>query len=246
MARLPTIVNNGRMVKFSHFDQRGYRMTDARTGYGEWVATYEQTVENAMDIALLDALGTPDWPTRSCAVDLGCGTGRTGLWLRRHGVATIDGVDITPGMLELARSKGVYRRLIEANVTDTGLPSTAYDLVTVCLVDEHLSALAPLYDEAFRLAAPGAFLVLVAFHPHFIMASGMPTHYTSASGEPVAIETHVHLLSDHVTTALASGWMLTEMNERVIDDEWLDLKPKWERLRGHPISVAFVWRKPDQ
>ncbi|HVX31438.1 MAG TPA: class I SAM-dependent methyltransferase [Nitrolancea sp.] len=234
------------MVKFSRFDQRGYRMTDARTGYGEWVATYEQTVENAMDIALLDALDRPDWATFQQAVDLGCGTGRTGLWLRQHGVATIDGVDITPEMLARARSKGVYRRLIEANVSDTGLPSATYDLVIVCLVDEHLATLAPLYDEAFRLAAPGALLVLVAFHPHFIMASGMPTHYTSASGEPVAIETHVHLLSDHVTAALTSGWTLAEMRERVIDDEWLALKPKWEQLRGHPISVAFVWRKPDQ
>ena len=36
-------------------------MTDVRSGYGEWVATYEQTVEDAMDIALLDVLTTPRW-----------------------------------------------------------------------------------------------------------------------------------------------------------------------------------------
>jgi hypothetical protein len=148
-------------------------------------------------------------------------------------------------MLTLARGKDIYRRLVEATVTATGLPAAAYDLVTVCLVDEHLSDLAPLYDEAYRLAAPGALLVVVAYHPHFIMASGMPTHFTRESGESVAIETHVHLLSDHVTAALRSGWTLAEMKERVIDDEWLELKPKWERLRDHPISVAFVWRKPD-
>jgi len=239
-------MNNGYMVKFSDFDRRGYRMTDVRTGYGGWVASYERTVENAMDIALLDALDTPDWAARRCAIDLGCGTGRTGVWLRQHGVATIDGVDLTPEMLALAQDKGVYRHLTQATVSDTGLASATYDLVTVCLVDEHLFDLGPLYDEAFRLAAPGAVLALVAFHPHFIMASGMPSHYTSPSGEPIAIETHIHLLSDHVTAALASGWALAEMKERVIDDEWLGLKPKWERLRGHPVSVAFVWRKPDQ
>jgi len=233
----------GHMVKFSDFDQRGYRTTDARTGYGEWAATYERTVQNAMDIALLDALSVPAWATRQCAVDLGCGTGRTGAWLQRHGVVAIDGVDLTPEMLALAEPKFVYRRLVEAKVTDTGLAALSYDLVTVCLVDEHLPDLVPLYREAFRLAVPGAYLVLVAFHPHFIIASGMPTHYTSATGEPVAIETHVHLLSDHVTAALTAGWTLCEMKERVIDNEWLALKPKWERLRHHPISVAFVWRK---
>ena len=78
------------MVQFSDFDSRGYRTVDVRTGYGEWVATYEQTVEDAMDVALLDALTKPPWRTLRCAVDLGCGTGRTGAWLRRNGVAVID------------------------------------------------------------------------------------------------------------------------------------------------------------
>jgi SAM-dependent methyltransferase len=232
------------MLRFSDFDARGYRTVDVRTGYGEWVATYERTVEDAMDVALLDALATPPWATLRCAADLGCGTGRTGAWLRRRGVAEIDGVDLTPEMLAVARAKGVYRRLVEAPVGATGLAAGAYDLVTVGLVDEHLPDLGPLYGEAWRLARPGGFQVLVGYHPHFIMASGMPTHYTSRSGEPVAIETHLHLLSEHVSAALGAGWTLVEMKERVIDDTWVALKPKWARLRGHPIAFAFVWRKP--
>jgi SAM-dependent methyltransferase len=143
-----------------------------------------------------------------------------------------------------ARSKRLYAQLVEADLAQTGLDASAYDLVIACLVDEHLADLAPLYDEAFRLARPGGLMVLVAFHPHFIMVSGMPTHYTNAAGEPVAIATHVHLLSDHVTAALNAGWMLAELRERVIDSAWLALKPKWERFAGHPIAAAFVWRKP--
>jgi SAM-dependent methyltransferase len=238
------IGNTSGMPSFSDFDARGYRTVDARTGYGEWVATYERTVENAMDIALLDRLTTPRWDTYSEAADLGCGTGRTGAWLRQHGVGAVDGVDVTPEMLARARERGVFRRLVEANVTATGLEGAAYDLVTTSLVDEHLEDLAPLYREAHRLAKPGAPYVLVGFHPHFIIASGMPTHYTSASGEEIAIVTHLHLLSDHVTAGLNAGWTLIEMQERVIDDEWLALKPKWERFRNHPISMAFVWHKP--
>jgi SAM-dependent methyltransferase len=232
------------MPSFADFDARGYRTVDVRTGYGEWVATYEQTVEGAMDVALLEALAVPPWERLRNAADLGCGTGRTGAWLRRRGVAAVDGVDLTPQMLAVARARGVYRRLVEAEVTATGLQAGAYELVTVCLVDEHLPHLRPLYDEAWRLAQPGGFHVLVGYHPHFIMASGMPTHYDSASGEPVAIETHLHLLSEHVTAALEAGWVLAEMRERVIDDEWVALKPKWARLRGHPITFAFTWRKP--
>ena len=232
------------MGTFSDFDRRGYRTVDVRTGYGEWVASYERTVEDAMDLDLLDVLTTPSWPTLQAAADLGCGTGRTGAWLQRHGVAAIDGVDLTPEMLAVARARGVYRRLVEGDVAATGLAAAAYDLITVCLVDEHLPELHPLYREAFRLGRPGGFLVLVAFHPHFIMASGMPTHYRTATGESVAIATHVHLLSEHVTAALEAGWTLAELRERVIDDTWLTLKPGWARFRGHPIAAAFVWRMP--
>jgi SAM-dependent methyltransferase len=197
-----------------------------------------------MDIELLDALTEPRWETARHAADLGCGTGRTGAWLKEHGVAAIDGVDLTPEMLERARRRGAHDRLLEADVADTGLPAGEYDLVMSSLVDEHLADLRPLYAEASRLARPDATFVLVGFHPHFIMASGMPTHFDSASGEPVAIETHVHLLSEHVMTGLEAGWVLVEMRERVIDDAWLALKPKWESHRGQPIAFAFVWRRP--
>jgi SAM-dependent methyltransferase len=231
------------MPDFSDFDSRGYRTVDVRTGYGEWVPTYEDTVQDAMDIALLDELTQPDWPRVGRVADLGCGTGRTAAWLRRHGVGPIDGVDLTPEMLSVARERGLHERLIEADLAATGLESGAYDLVIASLVDEHLPTLQPLYAEAARLARPDGHLVVVAFHPHFIMASGMPTHFASASGEPVAIETHVHLISEHVRAGLEAGFTLAEMQEGVVDERWLELKPKWERFRGHPVSMAFAWRR---
>ena len=230
------------MPDFADFDQRRYRTVDARTGYGEWVATYEQTVQDAMDTALLEVLESPDWEAVALAADVGCGTGRTGAWLHSKGVAAVDGVDLTPEMLARAAERRVYRRLYEADVRSSGLETDAYDLVTCSLVDEHLPALEGLYAEAARISRAGGLFVLVGYHPHFIMASGMPTHFTSASGEDVAIETHIHLVSAHISAALAAGWQVREMKERLIDDEWVALKPKWERLRGHPIAFAFVWQ----
>lgn len=229
---------------FSQFDSRGYRTVSVPAGYGEWVETYEQSVQDAMDIQMLEGLTAVSWASVRRGVDLGCGTGRTGRWLRGRGIAAIDGIDLTPAMLAVAERKGVYDRLVVGDITATGFDGNSYDLVSTCLVDEHLADLRPLYREAFRLARPAGFHVLVGYHPHFIMAAGMPTHYDSPSGEPVAIETHVHLLSDHVTAGLEAGWLLAEMRERVIDDEWIALKPRWERFRGHPISFAMAWRKP--
>ncbi|WP_441245364.1 class I SAM-dependent DNA methyltransferase [Kitasatospora sp. McL0602] len=226
------------------FDARGYRTVDVRTGYGQWVGSYERTVEDAMDIGVLAELAVPDWASVRRAADLGCGTGRTGGWLRGQGVAAVDGVDVTPEMLAAARTRGAHDRLVEADLAATGLPGGAYQLVVSSLVDEHLPELGPFYREAWRLTAPGGLCVLVGLHPHFIMTAGMPTHFTTAEGEDIAITTHVHLVSEHLTAGLAAGWQLAEMREAVVGDEWIALKPKWERYRSHPVSAAYVWRRP--
>lgn len=231
-------------LDFDAFDTRGYRTVDVRDGYGAWAPTYEATVEDAMDVELLAGLRAVDWAAAREVADLGCGTGRTGAWLAAQGAGAIDGVDLTAQMLERAQARGVFRSLREGDVTATGLDGERYDLVTTSLVDEHLPSVEPLYREAFRLARPGGAYVLVGFHPHFIMRSGMPTHFDAADGESIAITTHVHQLSEHVQAALGAGWALAEMAERVVDDGWLALKPQWQRHRGHPVTFAFVWRRP--
>ncbi|WP_033821935.1 class I SAM-dependent methyltransferase [Kitasatospora sp. MBT63] len=232
------------MVDFADFDSRNYPMVDIRTGYAGWAETYEQTVQDAMDLAVLDRLTVPHWDGARRAADLGCGTGRTGAWLRGRGVAAVDGVDLTPQMLDRARARGAHDRLVEADLAATGLPGAGYDLVVSSLVDEHLADLGPLYREARRLARPGGLFVLVGLHPYFIMAAGMPTHFTAADGAPTAIATHIHLVSEHLSAGLAAGWQLAEMREAVVDEEWIALKPKWEKYRSHPVSAAYVWRNP--
>lgn len=235
--------DTARMVNFADFDARGYPTVDVRTGYGQWVGSYERTVEDVMDIALLDELAVPRWGDLGRVVDLGCGTGRTGAWLRGQGVPYIDGVDLTPEMLAKAGARGAHDRLVDADVTKTGLESGSYDLAIASLIDEHLADLRPFYAEAARLTKPGGLCVVIAYHPHFIMTAGMPTHFTTEAGEDVAITTHLHLISDHVQAARSQGWYLSEMHERLIDDAWLTLKPKWQRFRNHPISAAYTWQK---
>jgi SAM-dependent methyltransferase len=230
---------------FSSFDTRGYRTVSAREGYAEWARSYEDTIKEEMDLWLLDCIGSVRWDQVGRAADLGCGTGRTGAWLKARGVPHIDGVDVTPEMLALALARGVYDRLVVADLGASGLESASYAVVTTVLVDEHLGDLGPLYREAARLTEPGGAHVLVGFHPFFIMKSGMPTHFDGPDGSPVAIETHIHLLSEHVQAALAAGWSLAEMHEQVIDERWIARKPKWASLKDVPVSFAAVWRRSE-
>jgi SAM-dependent methyltransferase len=224
----------------SRYDKRNYPIVEVREGYGEWVHTYEQTVLDEMDLRLLERVQSLDWAGLQSVLDLACGTGRIGAWLKARTSAPIDGVDLTPEMLDVARSKNIYRKLQLADVSNTQFPAASYDLCIQSLADEHIPTLQPLYRETARLTRPGGFFVIVGFHPQFLMA-GMPTHFDRASGETVTIRSYVHLLSDHVKAAHAAGWSLLEMDEGVVDDVWLQKKPKWEKYTGLPVSFSMVW-----
>ena len=54
-------------------------------------------------------------------------------------------------------------------------------------------------------------------------------------------QAYVHLLGDHVAAGREVGLSLVELHERLVDDEWIGVKPKWERHRDWPISFVGVW-----
>lgn len=229
------------MPDFAAFDQRHYRTVGAVEGYDAWAPTYEDTVQDAMDLALLERLETVAWARVTRAADLGCGSGRTAVFLRSKSGCAIDGVDVTPAMLRLAGARALHDTLAEADVRATGLDASAYDLVMCVLVDEHLADLEPLYVEARRLLRPAGTFVIVGIHPYFLMGVGMPTHFDHPGGEPVAIETHLHLPGEHMAAARGAGLVARELLESLVDDDLVARKPSWERYRGLPFTYAWVW-----
>lgn len=226
----------------SLFERRNYPVTSATEGYGEWAATYEDTVAEGLDEPLLERLTAIAWADTAAAIDLACGTGRIGAWMKSRGVGAIDGVDLTPEMLKVAEKKAVYRSLTVGNVAATRLAAGAYQLATMSLADEHLPALGPVYREAARLLAPGGQFVLIGYHPFFLM-NGLVTHFHRAGGEAVTIRSYVHLFADHFRAATDADLALEAVEECVIDEEWLARKPKWRPYLNWPVSFALVWRK---
>lgn len=230
------------MMEFAWFDVRHYPTLSVQQGYREWVTTYEETVQDDMDLRLLAGIRALPWSHLARAVDFACGTGRIGVWLKQQGVQEIDGIDLSAEMLDVAKAKRIYTRLCLGDLTATPFEAATYDLVIEGLASEHLPDLSPLYREAARLAKPGGHFVTVGYHPHFLL-NGIPTHFDRASGESVAIRCYVHLLSDHVKAAHRAHWTLVEMDEGIVDVAWVAKRPNMQKYLNRPVSFSMVWQK---
>lgn len=93
-------------------------------------------------------------------LDAGCGTGLAGVELAARGVRTIDGLDVSSDMLDVARGKGVYRDLATADMTARlGVADDRYDGV-ICVgvfTNGHVGPAA--FDELVRVTKPGGMIV---------------------------------------------------------------------------------------
>lgn len=228
----------------SQYDRLHYPTLSVQEGYTEWAGMYDAkaTTKELMDYRLLSRIQGAHWEQMETVADLACGTGRIGAWLKEHGAHFLDGVDMTEAMLEQARAKNIYRSLSLADLRHTPLQTERYDLVSVGLADDHLPTVAPLYQEAARLTRPEGYLVLVGYHP-FFQISGIPTTFERSTGESATIEGYIHLFSEHIQAANEYGWQLRDMQESLIDDEWIARRPHAERHKGWPVSFAFLWQK---
>jgi SAM-dependent methyltransferase len=101
--------------------------------YDEWAKTY--------DSDLLDDLGYVAFreasdifidvvPDRNCRVlDVACGTGLAGEYLKQHGYQNIDGVDLSGKMMAIARQREVYHATWQHDFTGPADLNELYDAV---------------------------------------------------------------------------------------------------------------------
>jgi predicted TPR repeat methyltransferase len=97
------------------------------------------------------------------AVDLGCGTGLAATAFAKE-VDHFIGIDLSPRMIEQARSTGLYAELEVADMLD-GLrckPDTSANLILAADAMVYLSDLAPLLREAKRVLVAGGLLAFTA------------------------------------------------------------------------------------
>ena len=119
-------------------------VTDTAALYDDWSEKYEADLE-AIGYAAADrcaaALAEADPERKSPVVDLGCGTGLSGVALKAAGFETIDGYDFSEGMLDLARRKNCYRQVVHTDLSQPdSVPRKGYQHAALVGVLHHSHA----------------------------------------------------------------------------------------------------------
>ncbi len=142
---------------------------DLRPFYAQWAQRYDQEVgENGYitPLRVAEALARHVKDLSIPILDYGCGTGISGQAFQEAGFLTIDGVDISDEMLEVAAQKKIYRRLeVFAPETGPDVKLGAYNIIAAVGVIGAGAAPLAVLDQIMGLLAPKGLLVF-SFNDH--------------------------------------------------------------------------------
>jgi len=146
---------------------------ESRKLYDEWAQTYDSDMTAhdftaprlvaeavARGLKLNHLRNKQEALSNTTIVDAGCGTGLVGIELAKIGAKQIDGLDLSEGMLGVARKTGAYRDLKIADLTKRlGIVDGTYDAVTCCGTFTHGHLGPQPLEEFVRVVKAGGVVV---------------------------------------------------------------------------------------
>lgn len=156
---------------------------ESRQLYDEWAATYDSDMQKhdftapclvaegvARGLKLNHLHREPDKVLKGLRiVDAGCGTGTVGNELAKMGAEDIDGLDISEGMLKVARQSGAYADLKITDLTKKlEFEDGEYDALTCCGTFTHGHLGPEPLAEFLRIVKTGGVVVATVLDSHWV------------------------------------------------------------------------------
>ena len=131
--------------------------------YNSWAKSYDEDLDKDfgwLGPALALEACKQHVSTEARILDAGAGTGLVGKFLSEAGYRDLTAIDMSPGMLEEARAKGVYRELHRMVLGEKlDFPDDAFDAVVSIGVLTLGHAPARSLDEMVRVTKPGGYVI---------------------------------------------------------------------------------------
>lgn len=133
----------------------------SRALYRDWAETYDETMLQGLGYrspaTVARLLGEHLADRQAPVVDIGCGTGLAGHKLAGLGFTTIDGLDLSPEMMQVAARRNVYRNFVAADLNrPLPMADAVYGGASCSGTFTHGHVDAACLDEVFRVLQPGA------------------------------------------------------------------------------------------
>ncbi len=182
------------------------------------------------------------------ALDAACGTGRHAARLVSLGHAVI-GVDGSPAMLEVARSKVPSADFRAGRLEALPVDDASVDLVVCSLALTHVPDLRPCLAEFARVLRPGGTALLSDMHPTVVAFGGAAVFPTGAeSFELHWLPNLVQPVSSYVAAAGDAGVVIRECLEPTVPDAAIERNPSYGvlpdavRQAFDGLPFLLVWR----
>lgn len=186
------------------------------------ISHYDATASR-YDAVLLDEIGYVA-PEQSAALfartaedrqmrilDIACGTGLVGDALAKRGYSQLDGVDFSAEMLEQAKHKSIYRRLLQVDLNaPIPIRDNAYDaaLCVGSLSDAHVQRHA--VAEMCRVIRPGGILLLT-LNQHAIEEQHFGETFQALIADGVMTEVAAHRAAYHTQEGIDGDYLVFEI-----------------------------------
>lgn len=216
-----------------------------REGYDRWSGIYDEypnpliALEEPEVRRLLGEVSNLD------LLDVGCGTGRHSIWMAEAG-ARVQALDFSEGMLDQARNKaGAAAIDFRQHDLHEPLPfeRASFDVLTHCLVLDHLQCPKSMIAEFARVLRPGGRAVISVMHPAMYLKKTQARFVDPESGDLILIENEQYTISDYVMAVREAELELEVMTEHIGTPKLAELTPRAEKYIDWPMLLMMSLSK---
>jgi predicted TPR repeat methyltransferase len=207
--------NRRKIVAKENFFDIAYTLKsseETKAMYDRWSQVYDQdlTTGNYQQPArCAQALSELCTDKSINILDIGCGTGLSGLALKEQGYMAIDGCDLSQGMLDKAGELEIYRRLFSCNLNEPPIDAkdADYDAVTAVGVFSFGHIMPDAVDEMLRVLKPAGTMI-IGLNDHYY-DEGSLTRKLELLENQETIEIVKKEHGEHIPENDLKGWVIT-------------------------------------
>lgn len=197
--------------------EKMYSITDTtasdeiRAIYDDWAENYDNELvaehDYAMPMRAAEMAKKRLTDRNSNILDIGCGTGLSGIALNDMGFSNLDGCDLSENMLTLANKRDIYGRLFTVDLLapPMDVADGHYDLAIAvgAFATGHLGGDA--VDEMIRITKKGG-TIIITTNDHFYQTNILQEKFNSLQENQVISDFEAEH-GDHIPGKNIGGWV---------------------------------------